>query len=112
MRAVVESFFTPGDYYLLTCSCGEPGCAGLFEPFHVAHLGDGIIHWHFVQPEPEREAYFSSSQAIHSLLSGLLIASAHGGGDPHYAHLIQRLKQLQPLPNALGPLTEESGMPS
>lgn len=103
MRSVVESFFTPGDYYLLTCSCGEPGCAGLSEPFHVAHLEDGIIYWHFVQPEPEGEAYFSSGQAIHSLLSGLLIASAHGGGRPDHADLIQRLKQLQPLSNAFGP---------
>lgn len=112
MRSVVESFFTPGDYYILTCSCGEPGCAGLFEPFHVAHLGDGIIHWHFVHPEPEREAYFSSGQAVRSLLSGLLTSSAHGGGGPDAADLIQRLKQLQPSLNVVEPLSEESQMPS
>jgi hypothetical protein len=46
MVQLVESFCGSGDYFILTCSCGEPGCAGLFIPFHVEHLGGGIIRWH------------------------------------------------------------------
>ena len=70
-NALLESFAGSGDYWLLTCSCGEPGCAGLFIPFHVTHLGDGVIHWHIEHPEPEREFYFSKGQAIQSIITGL-----------------------------------------
>lgn len=94
MQAVVASFAAPGDYFLLTCSCGVPECAGLFQPIHVAHLGDGIIHWHIEQPEPEREFYFSAGQAIHSLLTGLRKASTLGGAGPFDADSIHRLEQL------------------
>ncbi len=62
-----RSLESPGDYWFLTCSCGEPGCAGLFTPFHVAHLEDGIIHWHVTDPGPERDFYFSRDQAVREL---------------------------------------------
>jgi hypothetical protein len=62
-----RSFESPGEYWFLTCSCGEPGCAGLFTPFQVEHLEDGIIHWHVTDPGPERDFYFSRDQAVREL---------------------------------------------
>ncbi|MDP1591990.1 MAG: hypothetical protein Q8M07_29790 [Prosthecobacter sp.] len=64
---LVQSLEEPGDYWLLTCGCGEPGCAGLFTPFEVEHLEDGIIHWHVTDPGPERDFYFSRDQAMREL---------------------------------------------
>jgi hypothetical protein len=95
MRALVESFEAPGDYFFLTCSCGEPGCAGLSIPFHVAHLGDGIIHWQIEQPEPEREFYFSAGQALHSLVSGLLTRQLHEDLSPSEADFVTRFHRLE-----------------
>src|SRR5690606_5124795 len=42
-----------GDYFILTCGCGDAGCAGLFEPIKVAHTAD-TISWHITEPEPKR----------------------------------------------------------
>ncbi len=71
---LVRSLEKPGGYWLLTCSCGEPGCAGLFTPFEVEHLDDGIIHWHVTDPAPERDFYFSHDQAMSELQKAGLIA--------------------------------------
>jgi len=38
MREVVASIKGPGQYDIFTCSCGEPGCAGIWE-------GVIVIHW-------------------------------------------------------------------
>lgn len=72
---LVRSLEKPGDYWLLTCTCGEPGCAGLFSPFEVEHLDDGVIHWHVTDPGPERDFYFSRDQAIRELQKAGLIAT-------------------------------------
>lgn len=70
---LLRSFDAPGEYWFLTCSCGEPGCAGLWEPFKVEHLENGIIHWHVTCPGPERDFYFSRDQAMRELQkAGLL----------------------------------------
>lgn len=34
-----------GTFFIWTCSCGAPGCAGLFHGVDVKHLGDQAI-WH------------------------------------------------------------------
>jgi hypothetical protein len=41
-----KSALGSGAYDLQTCGCGEPGCAGFFEPIFVEHLGD-IVRWEF-----------------------------------------------------------------
>jgi len=33
-----------GDYFMATCECGDPGCAGYFDPVLVTHEGE-LIHW-------------------------------------------------------------------
>ena len=69
-RPLVESALRPGDYFLLTCGCGDPGCNGLFEPFEVRH-DDGKITWHITDPEPERWFEFSPEQYRHAICDGL-----------------------------------------
>lgn len=32
-----------GEYWILTCSCGEPGCAGVLHPIRVSHAGPTIV---------------------------------------------------------------------
>lgn len=44
LKQLKESAISSGAYDLLTCGCGEPGCAGFFEPIFVQHVGD-CIHW-------------------------------------------------------------------
>ena len=39
-----ESLDQPGDYFFVTCTCGDAGCAGHFSSTQVQHE-DGIIHW-------------------------------------------------------------------
>jgi len=78
LAALLRSFEAAGEHFILTCSCGEPGCAGLFVPFQVVHHDDKLIHWRIEQPEPEREFYFSARQAIHSLIVGLTTRQVHG----------------------------------
>lgn len=94
MKTLIRSLEEPGDYFLLTCSCGEP-CAGL-DPFHVQHEAGGIIYWHIPQPEPEREFYFSRQQAVASLIKGLRTLKKNE--DPRWSQdrgALERLERLQ-----------------
>lgn len=53
-----KSAMTSGGYYILTCGCGEPGCAGYFAPIGVAHIDDRVV-WECddrFYPVPERGA--------------------------------------------------------
>ena len=86
---LIKSFEGSGDYWLLNCSCGVPECAGLYAPFHVTHLGGGVIHWHIEYPEPEREFYFSKGQAIQALITGFRARDSLG------IDLLTKLRSLQ-----------------
>jgi hypothetical protein len=39
-----KSLDQPGDYFFVTCTCGDAGCAGIFSPTQVRHE-DGAIRW-------------------------------------------------------------------
>jgi len=67
---LVKSAFLPGKYDIITCSCGESGCAGIFELVTVTHDGDRIV-WHLVEPGPERWFEFSKDQYRSALLESL-----------------------------------------
>ena len=43
----------PGSYFLITCSCGDAGCAGIELPVEVTHT-PGFINWEILEPRPER----------------------------------------------------------
>lgn len=42
IQAMKESAIQSGKYYLWTCTCGFPQCAGLNAPIHVKHHGSTI----------------------------------------------------------------------
>jgi hypothetical protein len=52
-----------GDYFILTCGCGDAGCAGLFEPIKVTHTSDTIA-WHITEPEPKRDYIFRKPEYV------------------------------------------------
>jgi len=52
-----KSAIISGAYDLQTCGCGEPGCAGFFEPIFVQHEGN-VIRWEFdshYHPVPRKD---------------------------------------------------------
>ena len=50
----------PGSYFLITCSCGDAGCAGIESPVKVMHE-TGTVTWEIVEPKPERAFKFEES---------------------------------------------------
>jgi hypothetical protein len=65
---LTKSAIVDGEYYILTCGCGDSGCAGLDEKFKVTHE-NGLIKWHITDPLPERRFEFSKAQYSAALLS-------------------------------------------
>ena len=59
--ALAKSAITSGEYYILTCGCGDTGCAGIDEPISVVH-DSGRILWHITDPLPERRFEFSKDE--------------------------------------------------
>lgn len=52
-----KSAIVSGAYDIQTCGCGEPACAGFWEPIFVQHEGD-LIRWEFdgrYHPIPRKE---------------------------------------------------------
>lgn len=39
---LVASANGSGEYYIFTCSCGDPGCVGIDEPVRVEHTADEV----------------------------------------------------------------------
>lgn len=46
-----------GDFWILTCSCGEPGCAGLMSPIRVRYAGASVT-WEEDASEPRSARRF------------------------------------------------------
>jgi hypothetical protein len=46
-----------GEYYIITCSCGEAGCAGIWRGVDVFRDGDRV-YWVIYEPGPERTFVF------------------------------------------------------
>ena len=70
LRQLSKSIYEDGIYDILTCSCGETGCAGIFEGITVNHT-KGQVYWDVTQPEPEREFYFNQQQYREAIICGL-----------------------------------------
>lgn len=45
----VDSTKRDGEYFLVTCTCGEPGCAGIFDGVLVTHEGE-LVRWKVPNP--------------------------------------------------------------
>lgn len=47
-HSFLDALHAAGEHWIITCSCGEPGCAGIWEPVTVTHAQDSnLITWHF-----------------------------------------------------------------
>lgn len=53
LHALLASTETSGELFILTCWCGEPGCAGLKQGIHVSR-DSTVVKWHLLEPQPER----------------------------------------------------------
>lgn len=70
---LVKSADADGEFYILTCGCGEPACSGLSHGIEVHHAG-GAVRWHVRQPGPERDYTFSGKQYRLAIFEGLTAA--------------------------------------
>jgi hypothetical protein len=57
LAAIIQSSKQAGEYFILTCWCGNAGCAGLRHGIRVHHE-HGNIFWQLVEPAPKRRFVF------------------------------------------------------
>jgi len=55
-----------GKFFIITCSCGFPDCAGIYNPIKVEHNGSEVT-W-FIQEPVKKEMKFSVSQLQNQIL--------------------------------------------
>jgi hypothetical protein len=56
-----RSVGSTGDFWILTCWCGDPGCAGIDQAVKVVQEAD-VVHWYIEEPPPARHLMFSRGQ--------------------------------------------------
>ena len=56
-----RSVGSTGDFWILTCWCGDPGCAGIEQAVKVVQEAD-VVHWYIEEPPPARHLIFSRGQ--------------------------------------------------
>jgi len=44
LSALERSVYQSGEFFIITCVCGDPGCAGVKQGIQVSHT-DKSIHW-------------------------------------------------------------------
>jgi hypothetical protein len=58
---LAKTLDTDGEFFIITCSCGDPGCAGITEGVHVTrdkHILRWVIPDHGKGAEPEKHFTF------------------------------------------------------
>jgi len=56
---------TDGEYFIVTCSCGDAACAGIMQGVNILHQG-GNIHWQMCEPK-NAEFTFDAKQCANEL---------------------------------------------
>ena len=56
-----KSLLRSGDYFILTCWCGEPSCMGIEAGIRVTHEGF-LVRWHLQDPFDDSTYEFSLPQ--------------------------------------------------
>jgi hypothetical protein len=59
-----------GEYWILTCSCGHPGCAAITQGVHVFWDGSQV-QWVMLQPGPARAIVFDDVAYRKAIKQGL-----------------------------------------
>ncbi|WP_335194968.1 hypothetical protein [Nostoc sp.] len=58
LEELIQSIDRDGQFYIITCWCGVPECAGVTKGVNVFHNQD-LISWTVIQPAPSRTLTFS-----------------------------------------------------
>lgn len=59
-----------GEFFIITCTCGVAGCAGLTRGIQVTHDGRNV-HWVVRQPGPTRTLVFDGEACARAIKQGL-----------------------------------------
>ncbi|HVF99295.1 MAG TPA: hypothetical protein VND68_05620 [Chloroflexia bacterium] len=57
LHSLLGSTQDSGEFFIITCWCGDPGCAGLRRGIEVRRESK-VVYWHVLQPRPERRFVF------------------------------------------------------
>ncbi|MBS4063175.1 MAG: hypothetical protein KGZ74_01370 [Chitinophagaceae bacterium] len=77
IEALSLSSLKEGAYFIITCACGCPGCAGIDMPVRVTHEKE-YVTWYPANPLPERILTFKKEDyhySIYSLLNEYLVTT-------------------------------------
>ncbi|MCW3059119.1 MAG: hypothetical protein JWQ02_940 [Capsulimonas sp.] len=55
-----------GAFFIITCWCGQPACAGVGRGVAVEHR-DGMVYWRVPEPGPDREYVFRETDYAQAL---------------------------------------------
>src|SRR5436309_11804523 len=55
-----------GGFFIITCTCGDPGCGGIWNPVTVEH-GPGVVNWRITEPAPVREFQFEKDAYVNEV---------------------------------------------
>ena len=61
LSELVNSVFDNGEFFILICDCGEPGCAGLHKGILVKHVQHTIC-WTMIVHDNQKEFVFDHQQ--------------------------------------------------
>jgi hypothetical protein len=70
LQLLVSSQYSPGDYFIITCTCGFPGCAGIDAPVVVTH-DNTIIRWVVKSISPVKTYHFDPEQYRKAIERGI-----------------------------------------
>lgn len=69
LHSLLASTQDSDEFFIITCWCGHPGCAGLRRGIEVRREPK-VVYWHVLQPGPERRFVFEREaydQAINNV---------------------------------------------
>jgi hypothetical protein len=70
LHSLASSLHGSGEYWIITCSCGDPGCSGITQGVSVFWDGSQV-HWVILQPGPERALVFEGDAYREAIKKGL-----------------------------------------
>ena len=116
---LAKSCQSSGEFFILTCSCGESGCAGIFDGIQIEHLTDAVV-WRFNEPLSDKdypdlsdeewealkqpiEFRFDPEDYLSTIIAGikeikvLMVSSDQPVELPIYGFKLEQLLALEPL---------------
>ncbi|MCO6046764.1 hypothetical protein NG895_22940 [Aeoliella sp. ICT_H6.2] len=91
-----SSLNNDGTFFIWTCSCGAPGCAGMFDGVRVSHRGD-VTNWHDI--DCKRKYTFKSQDLRDAYVRGIIDG----------VEKLNARSNLEPVPDQNGPAYCEEG---